>query len=165
MHFCFVFRFQRTRVSVSWATRWTCGRSTAVCSCLVFTSQTLLPCWTEKRDAEKICLAYSVTLTTWQRVAWKHDNFDRLSNVPSFYGPPDGSQRAIMFLPCPSVRPSSRPSIRPWGQFFFCLKTRFMGFWEGLWCFWRFRFLSVRACVRACVRYALCTKFCGLNLS
>ena len=49
-----------------------------------------------------------------------------------------------MFLPCPSVR--------PWGSnFFFCLRTRFMGFWEGLVCFWRFRFLSVCACVRACV--------------
>ena len=47
---------------------------------------------------------------------------------------------------------SVRPSVRPWGsKIFFCLKTRFMGFWEGLGCFWRFRFLSVRACVRACV--------------
>ena len=73
-----------------------------------------------------------------------------------FYGLPDGSQRAIMFLPCPSARPSAHG-----GQNFFCLKTRFMGFWEGLKCFWRFRFSSVRACVLC----ALCTKFCGLNLS
>ena len=40
-----------------------------------------------------------------------------------FYGPPDGSQRAIMFLPCPSARPSAHG-----GQNCFCLKTRFMGF-------------------------------------
>ena len=42
---------------------------------------------------------------------------------------------------------SVRPSVHG-GQIFVCLKTRFMGFWEGLGCFWRFRFLS---CVRACV--------------
>ena len=39
---------------------------------------------------------------------------------------------------------SARPSI---GVNFFLSKTRFMGFWEGLECFWRFLFLSVRACV------------------
>ena len=80
--------------------------------------------------------------------------YSRLKLMINFFGPPDGSQRAICLC-------LVRPSVRPWESKFFCLKTRFMGFWEGLGCFWRFRLLSVRACVR----YALCTKFCGLNLS
>ena len=71
-----------------------------------------------------------------------------------FYGLPDGSQRAIMFLPFPSVRSSMEVN-------FCCLKTRFMGFWEGLGGVLTFLILSVGACVR----YALCTKFSGLNLS
>ena len=71
----------------------------------------------------------------------------------NFYGPPDGSQRAIMFLPCPSVR--------PWGSTIFLLsKNTFYGVLR------RFgMFLTFSIFVRACVRYALCTKFCGLNLS
>ena len=70
------------------------------------------------------------------RQIWAMSDTFSKKNWSHFYGPPDGSQRA-MFL---SVRPSMGVNI-------FCLKTRFMRFWEGLGCFWRFRFLSVRACV------------------
>ena len=58
----------------------------------------------------------------------------------SFYGPPDGSQRAIMFLPCPSVR--------PWGSIFFLSKNTFYGVLRRFGVFLTFSNF-VRACVRA----------------
>ena len=63
-----------------------------------------------------------------------------------------------MFLPCPS-----RPSVHG-GQKICLSKNTFYGVLRRFGVFLTFS-IFVRACVRACVRYALCTKFCGLNLS
>ena len=69
-----------------------------------------------------------------------------------FYGPPDGSQRAICFC-------LVRPSVHG-GQHFFLSKNTFYGVLR------RFGvFLTFSIFVRACVHYALCTNLCGLNLS
>ena len=64
----------------------------------------------------------------------------------------DGSQRAIMFLPCPSAR--------PWESFVLSKNTFYGGLRRSG------EFLTFSTFVRAGVRVLrLCTKFCGLNLS
>ena len=89
----------------------------------------------------KLCTSYFWSMSIRSSVPQNGRNIAPHRVTSDFYGPPDGSQRAICFC---LVRPSIHGSQKN-----FCLKTRFMGFWEALWCFWRFRFLSVRACVRA----------------
>ena len=59
-----------------------------------------------------------------------------------------------MFLPCPSVHGGQ--------TIFLSTKNVSWGF-QKVWSV--FDVFDFCPCVRACLRYALCTKFCGLNLS